>query len=239
MQNFLTSPELFGDITVELTGGEYHHATRACRVRIGEEIGVTDGRGRRVVARIEHIDKHLLRAAIVRDVSGEGEPLLELTVALAVIRATRFEAAVEKCTELGVRRFVPVIMERCEPQGSCHLNRDRLMRIASESAKQAARSFVPEIGEPCTLPSFLDTLRVPVFAASQTGRESIEEALARHSGCPAAVCLIGPEGDFTEHERSLIEEKGVVFVSLGGLTLRSETAAIVAVSRLIASGVSG
>ena len=60
MQNFLTGGEI-GAETVELTGDEYRHATRSLRVRVGEEIGVSDGRGRRVIARIEHIDSRLLR----------------------------------------------------------------------------------------------------------------------------------------------------------------------------------
>jgi len=223
------------DDAVDLTGGEYHHATRSCRVRIGEEIGVTDGRGRRVIARIEHIDKHRLRAAIVGDVSGRGEPALELTVALAVIKPARFEIAVEKCTEIGVRRFVPVMTERGGQQGGSKLKHDRLTRIAREAAKQAARSYMPEIDEPRTLASFLDEARIPVFAASPSGPETVEEALARHPGLRAAACLVGPEGDFTEDELPLMERKGVVFVSLGGLTLRSETAAITAASRFIAA----
>ncbi len=232
MQNFLTVGTI-GAETVELTGDEYHHATRACRVRVGEEIGVSDGCGRRVIARIEHIDHRIVRAPIINDVSGQGEPLFVLTLALAVIRPPLFELAVEKCTELGVREVVPIITERCVPGRDRHLKPDRLARIAREAAKQAARSFVPEIGDPVTLETFLCSLRVPTLAASLRADESIETALAGIFGARELACLIGPEGDFTNHECALMETAGIMPVSLGGLTLRSETAAIAASARIL------
>ena len=82
MQNFTADRLKFTDTTVILTGEEHHHATRSCRVRIGELIGVTDGFGKRVVARIEAIDSRTLTAVIERDVSGDGEPSLEITLIL-------------------------------------------------------------------------------------------------------------------------------------------------------------
>ena len=85
MQNFYTPQENFTDKNVRLLGEEYFHAARSCRVKVGELVGVTDGLGKRVHARIEEIDKHSLTAVIERDVSDIGEPDAEITIALSII----------------------------------------------------------------------------------------------------------------------------------------------------------
>jgi 16S rRNA (uracil1498-N3)-methyltransferase len=233
MQNFYTSPDGFTTQAVTLTGDEYRHATRACRVKVGEEISITDGLGRRVIARIGSIDSERLRAQIIQDVSSAGEPVCAVTLALATIKAARFEMAVEKCTELGVRAIVPVITDRCEQHAEHHLHIDRISRIAQASAKQAARSIVPVIGESCELAAFIHKHQGVMLVASQHAHESLESVLGTMVGCEAITCLIGPEGDFTDNEYKTIETAGAIPVSLGELTLRSETAAIVAVARVL------
>lgn len=144
IQNFYTPPELFNGTVVTLVDDEYRHAVRSCPVRVGETIGVTDGCGRRVEARVEAIGRNALVANIERDVSECGEPRTDLTLALALIKPARFEIAVEKCIELGARRITPLVVERCECAAE-RLNPDRLRRIALEAAKQAGRSWITEI----------------------------------------------------------------------------------------------
>lgn len=236
MQNFLAAPESFGADTVVLTGDEYTHATRSCRVRIGEEIGVTDGAGRRLIARISHIDRHELTASVTEDVSGAGELPFELTIGLAVIKASRFETAVEKCTELGVRRIVPLMADRCEPNSAHRLKHDRLARIALSAAKQAGRSYVPVIDNPCTVDAFLESADMAVIAASQHAGNELRAVLAALPEDTARAILIGPEGDFSDREYDLFETHAVRGGTLGGLVLRAETAAMVAAA-FAASGV--
>ena len=150
MQNFYSNSANFTTDTVILTGEEHHHATRSCRVKIGECIGVTDGRGKRVEARIKTIDSNTLTAEIERDVSGAGELTVEISVALALIKPARFEFAVEKCTELGARRFIPVIANRCMVKPD-RIKTTRLRQITREAAKQSGRSWIPEILQPIEL----------------------------------------------------------------------------------------
>jgi len=236
MQNFVAHRSGFIGTTVTLAGEEYFHATRSCRVRHGEIIGLTDGCGRRVLARIVGIDAEKLTAEIERDVSGENEPPLEITVALALIKPSRFETAVEKCTELGARRIIPLITARTTVKPK-RLNIERLERIAREAAKQSGRSWIPSIHEPLHLfEVFGESPGVVLLASRDTGGE-IEDAL-KHVPDPGAVTVVvGPEGDFTEEEREVMISGGAVPVSLGGLTLRSETAAIAATAFCAASGV--
>jgi 16S rRNA (uracil1498-N3)-methyltransferase len=160
-------------------------------------------------------------------VSGAGEPTAEITVALAVVQPVRFEAAVEKCAELGARRIVPLKAERCMV-GSERLKPDRLKRIAFEAAKQAGRSWFPKIGEPVAVDSLAS--ESPLLAALQGTDMTIGEAICRLGKIRRLAIAIGPEGDFTDSEHALLESFGALAVSLGGLTLRSETAAMAAVA---------
>ena len=231
MQNFITERTQFTDTIVTLAGAEHHHATRSCRVRTGELIGVTDGCGKRVEARIEAIDSRMLTAAIERDVSGIGEPAIEITVALALISPARFETAVEKCTELGARRFAPVFARRCTVNPG-RLKLDRLKRIVVEAAKQSGRSYIPEIVEPVPIQSLQADAWGQVLAAMKGAASSLESAL---QGCATEriALVIGPEGDFTDEEMAMLSGIGARFFSLGKLLLRSETAAIAATALVV------
>jgi len=235
MQNFYTPPELFNGAAVTLAGDEYRHAARSCRVRVGELIGVTDGAGRRVEARVETIGTSSLSAAVVGDLSGKGEPAREITLALALIKPARFETAVEKCTELGVRRIVPLAAARCE-RGGARPNYLRLRRIALEAAKQAGRSWIPEIASVADIESVCRGGGA-LIAAAKGADLRVREALARFPGAERVTLLVGPEGDFTSEETTLMIEMGAVLAGLGGLTLRAETAAVAAVA-LVVSAVS-
>ena len=233
MQNFYTSKDNFTDKTVRLSGEEHHHATRSCRVKIGEIIGVTDGCGKRVYARIGVIDSQSLTAVIERDVSDVGEPDSEITVAISVIKPARFEIAVEKCTELGVRHFVPLLTERCEQDISNRLKIERLSRIALEAAKQSGRSWVPEIVPPINLVDFLKKSKGSVLAASQKADKSLEMVYSFIKDNNKLTLVIGPEGDFADGEYNAMIEHGVLLFSMGELTLRTETAGIAATTLVV------
>lgn len=233
MQNFYTTKENFTDKTVRLLGEEHHHATRSCRVKVGEIIGVTDGCGKRVHARIEAIDSQSLTAVIECDISGAGEPDSEITVAISIIKPARFETAVEKCTELGVRHFIPLLAERCKQNISNRLKIEKLSRIALEAAKQSGRSWVPEIVPPINLMDFLKQPQGSILAASQKADRSLEEIRSFIINNSKLTLVIGPEGDFNDEEYNIMTEYGVVLFSMGELTLRTETAGIAATALVV------
>jgi len=233
MQNFIAEPEGFTGTTVTIDGDEHHHATRSCRVRPGEIIGVTDGAGKRVEARIAIVESRALTAEIIRDISGMGEPSVATTVALSLIKSARFELAAEKCTELGVRRIVPVTARRCTA-GGAKFNAERIRRIVREAAKQSGRSWIPEVAALATVADIVAETRGTVLAALTDAEETVTEALAGLTGTAGPVMVIvGPEGDFTDEERDMLVAGGALPVSLGGLILRSETAAIAAVAAVV------
>lgn len=213
---------------MRLLGEEHHHATHSCRVKTGELIGVTDGCGRRVHARIDAIDSHSLTAVIEKDVSGQGEPDAEITVALSVIKPARFEIAVEKCTELGVRRIVPLVAKLCKHDISQRLKIERLRKIALEAAKQSGRSWIPEVTFPIGLSDFLKQSNGSVFTASKKADKGFEDVFTYRMDKRIITLVIGPEGDFTEEEYDLLSRYSDALFSLGELIMRSETAGIIA-----------
>ena len=194
---------------------------------------MTDGRGKRVEARIKTIDSNTLTAEIERDVSGAGELTVEISVALALIKPARFEFAVEKCTELGARRFIPVIANRCMVKPD-RIKTTRLRQITREAAKQSGRSWIPEILQPIEL----EELDVPdscrLLVANRTAEKDIEEALKPILASPELIVAVGPEGDFTGEELKQLINRGAILFSLGELTLRSETTAMAATAHTVA-----
>jgi len=233
MQNFYAPRNSFTKTTISLAGQEYLHAACSCRVRKGERIGVTDGCGKRVVARIETIDSHSITTLIEEDVSGVGEPDTVITVALSVIKLDRFETALEKCTELGVRRFIPLIAERCELNFVSRLKQERLEKIILEAAKQSGRSWVPGIAPAVTLMEFAQKTAGSVYLAYQKADKDLENVLGQNPADLPVTLVIGPEGDFTDEEYTAMISAGAVPFSLGGLILRSETAAITAAALIV------
>ena len=227
MQNFYSDRVSFTDTTVTLNGNEYRHATRSCRVKVGEVIGVMDGCGKRVEARIVSIGRKTLTAVIEHDRSGRGEPSLAIHLALSLIKPARFELAIEKCTELGARRFIPVITERCAWRPE-RFNFDRLKKIAFEAAKQSGRSWLPSITEPVNLSDVFAYTHGIVLVALRHAEQHIGSLVKHLSGSDDITLIIGPEGDFTDMECDILMTGNALPVSLSGLTLRSETAAIIA-----------
>jgi 16S rRNA (uracil1498-N3)-methyltransferase len=167
----------------------------------------------------------------VERVAQDARPAVELILAQALIKPARFEWAVEKATELGVDRIVPLVTARTLSQPSAaqgqakHL---RWQRIAAESARQCRRSTVPGIDPVTPFASFVDELSgcsmlLPTLTATTP---SLSEALVVRRQRGRVAILIGPEGDFTAEEVAHATRAGAVPVSLGRFTLRSETASV-------------
>ena len=154
------------------------------------------------------------------------EQVPEFWLCAALLKKDRFDVVLEKATELGAARILPVITRRCVAD---KLNLDRARTIVTEAAEQCARTALPEVAEPVKLEALLADWPAgrTLFFADETGGEAAASAFAGASG-PAAL-LIGPEGGFDQSERDLLQAHGQVKpITLGPRILRGETAAIAA-----------
>jgi len=211
-----------------LVGADAEHLARVLRVRVGEEFDIAaDGRVRRgcvVSITPERVEFEL----------GEDLPAVLLpyiTLLLAIFKFDRMEWAIEKATELGVARMVPLIVKRTDSHlASAAAKRvERWRRIAREAAQQSRRVAPPEIAVLARLQDVLDVAAERRIVLSEAEEQvSLKKAVAGSKG-PLALA-IGPEGGWTGEEERQFREHGWTAASLGPTILRAETAAIAAVS---------
>ena len=218
--------------TCRLDADESGHCVRVLRHRAGDEIHVIDGLGTMYRCRLTDDSPKGAEAEVLEPFPGWGGHPYRLTVACCPTKNNdRFEWFVEKATEVGVDRIVPVIGERSERKV---YKTDRALRIALSAAKQSLKARIPEIAEPVSVRDFIreggveKSLKLIAYCfEGDTRRISIQEALRGFDGTDVTV-LIGPEGDFSPEEARLAVEQGYIPVHLGSSRLRTETAAVLA-----------
>ena len=216
-----------------LDSDESGHCVRVLRHRAGDEIHVIDGLGTMYRCRLVDDNPKGAEAEVLEAFPGWGGHPYRLTVACCPTKNNdRFEWFVEKATEIGVDRIVPVIGERSERKV---YKTDRAFRIALSATKQSLKSRIPEIVEPVSVKDFIchsglapESFKlIACCFEGDTRRISIREALRAYDGTDVTV-LIGPEGDFSPEEARLAVDHGYIPVHLGASRLRTETAAVMA-----------
>ena len=231
MARLFVPPERLTGDTLELQGDAHRYLTRVLRLRPGDTLTLFDGADHEIAARIVASGSHGTQLAL-----GERHRLTRtqprITLLQAVPRGERMDLVVQKTTELGVHRILPVITARTvvQPGGENRLRRWRT--IAQEAARQCGRADLPAIDAPLPYPEALAAMapdpaaRFIVWEAAKG--VPLRRALTEQDRTIAL--LVGPEGGFTEDEATAAQAAGWKPAGLGPLILRSETAAIVAVA---------
>jgi 16S rRNA (uracil1498-N3)-methyltransferase len=201
-----------------------HQLARVLRVRQGDRIALCDGKGMDTICEITDTGRDTVHARMLER-TRVWVPTRVLTVYLSLVRKERFEWALEKCTELGVSGVVPLETERTERGTVKHERAEAIMR---EAAEQCGRGDVPTFGDMVAL---RDIAFSGTFLACDHGGKDIARVVG---GMSNAALLVGPEGGWTDAERTLFSEHAVPCVSLGPTTLRAETAAVAACARIMA-----
>ncbi len=205
-----------------------HQINRVLKLRVGEQIIFGDGKGSEALSVLETVSKSLIEAKVISHTQNENEPTKAVTLYLAILKKDNFELAIQKAVEVGITRIVPVLTERTVKIG---VNEERMKTIIREAAEQSGRGIVPELTEPLSFEKALnETIPEETFFFDLTG-ESFDQGRTSK----ATALFIGPEGGFAPEEVALAKGKGCLIANLGPLTLRGETAAIVASYRIIHS----
>lgn len=214
---------------VTISGEDAHHLARSLRARRGDKITAVDGAGNCAVIELIDFDKEKILA---RRVSKVQKIPVEKKIILAdcLPKQNRFDNIIEKATELGVEKIIPLISERTIARPRVG-RLERWKKIAKESSEQCARDTIPEIGEIRELDDWLkeispldeDTLLLFCWESEQ--ETTVREILSVNKDKNIFV-LIGPEGGFSEREVEKIKNVGGVSVSLGKRILKTDTAAI-------------
>ena len=247
-RRFYAPPAAFSpdEKSAMLSAEETRHLRDVLRLRQGDEIYVFDGDGREFHCAVEIIAKDSTELKVIAEVEPtRPESPLNLTLAIALLKGEKFDLVIQKATELGVKRIMPLDAERADVRlrdgEDAHKRVSRWRRIALEAAKQSGRARVPEIIAPLTFNSLLmsavedkrPATDVARIMFSERGGKSLLEATKGFPERPTEiVALVGPEGGWTDEEIELVREGGWQIVTLGGRTLRAETAAIVVATLL-------
>lgn len=242
MSRFYVPPKCVADGKIIIRGNELHHAKDVMRLASGDAIAVFDGTGKEYHGVIQKADKEQMTIAIQKTLERKTGGC-RLTLVQALPKSDKMDLIVEKATELGVEKIIPTMTERTIVRPDTkkeNLKVERWRKIALVAAKQCGRTTIPEI---MPITGFEDSLKaltdseikiIPcLYENTKTLKEVLSEAKGRVlGGDKSAAVFIGPEGDFTKKEIEEAKAIGAIPVSLGNEVLRSETAAICALSVL-------
>jgi len=233
--------------SVTLASDEARHLRDVLRLKVGDEVDVFDGAGREFHCRIAETRRDTAELEVMSETSPvKPESPLRLTLAVALLKGEKFDLVVQKATELGVASVVPLVTKHAD----IHL-RDasdaakrvaRWQRIALEASKQSGRAVVPEVTGPVAFKALIET-QTRQTVDSEGGRTGLmfseRDGVSLDECCQtnpvklsSLTALIGSEGGWADEEISFAREAGWSIITLGGRTMRAETAAI-AVSALL------
>lgn len=229
MANFFVDEKSFVDDPILIEGEEANHIIKVLRMKEGEKLTVFDTAGNCADGEIEKIDGKTVMVKIFKRYPSETEPRLKITLFQGIPKNPKMDLIIQKATELGVERIVPVNTKRIVARIDKDTKIERLRRIAFEAAKQCGRAYVPKVDDPVSFDEALEMIKeydCAIIPYECEKDERINKALK-----PLASSLgimIGPEGGFEEDEVKKAEAAGAKRVTLGKRILRTETAGIIA-----------
>lgn len=242
MHRFYLPPEQCQSETLRLRDREAHHALHVLRVQPGAPVVVLDGTGTVIECTIQACHRREIEL-LVRQRQQSPSRRCRVTLLQSVPKGKIMESIIQKATELGVARIVPVLSERVvahlDGESAAHKT-EKWRLVAVEAIKQCGSPWLPQIEPPATPGDFLarkEDFELPLIASLQPGshhlREYFDRFRTRQSRSPRSTGVwIGPEGDFTPAEVATIESAGALPITLGPLVLRTETASLYCLSIL-------
>jgi 16S rRNA (uracil1498-N3)-methyltransferase len=246
MQRYFIPEAQFLETTVTIQGGDAHHLIRVMRSQIGDKVICSNGINREVLVSIMSLDKEMVEATILEELPLTNEANVEVWVAQSLPKGDKLETVIQKNTEIGAARFIPFVSERTivqyDEKKAVKLQ-ERWGKIAKEAAEQAHRNRVPDVDVPL---SWKQTLKLVsqvdlalICYEKQSGlqlKQLLRQAFNNELVSPPSgkvLLLIGPEGGFTLKEVAEAEQAGCHAISLGKRILRTETAAMVALTCIL------
>ena len=217
------SKSLSLNLTDKLDKSQSHYVCKVMRIKENEVFSLFNNSGE-WEAKILNITNSIVEFNVTKQLR-QKENIKELWLAFSPIKSNYFNFMIQKATELGVTKFLPIIFERTIVR---KINKERLEKVIIEAAEQSNRITVPSIEDPQKLKSFLNNDMDLIFTDLNTANAKID--LTKLTSKPTCV-IIGPEGDFSEQEREeILKFNGVQSVKINENILRSETAVISALS---------
>jgi 16S rRNA (uracil1498-N3)-methyltransferase len=237
-QRFFVDPSAIESGTVRFTRDQAHQMAAVLRLTAGSQVTALDNSGWQYGVKLTRVGGGEAVGSITARALVNTEPRTKITLYAGLIRGPKLELVLQKCTELGVVAFVPVISHRCIVGQSDELSPskgDRWQRILVEAAEQSGRGKLPILHPAVPFDQALTSQRGTSLLLWEGERETtLREALQGDGrGAFSVNLFVGPEGGFTNDEAERARAAGVVPVTMGPRVLRAETASIAAVSAIL------
>ena len=219
-----------------------HQIKRVLRFAPGDQVMVLDGQGNVYTANLDDFSLEEITGTIINSQRIDGEPTCQLTLFAALTQREKFEWILQKCTELGVAGFTPVITERTIVRNSSSANRktERWKNILREAAEQSRRGLIPKLVEPLRFSEAVsmacnqnDVVLLLWEGEQERSMRKIFTDLESLEGATSIGLFVGPEGGFSENEVKEAVKAGCIPVTLGRRILRMETAAVTATALVL------
>lgn len=232
----------FNDKDIWIDGDEAHHMLTVKRLKVGDNISLFNGRGDECVGKIvdifqeekSHKKKAKINIKCVKSVNKEIG--IDITIAFSVPKGKRADLIIQKCSELGVKRLVPLITERSVIRSNFANKVEKWQKISIEASKQCGRNLITEI---CNVLPFesLDRLinsnEISIIFSDGNGFHGLKKILKNNGEIKGVLCVIGPEGGFSVAEIEKAKEMGFNVAKLTPQILRAETAVITVAAILV------
>lgn len=234
-------PEKLSSDQLIITGEQAKHLS-VLRVNPGEYVHVLDGHGYKYKCRVLSAHKREVSMTIIMKEPYSVESPLSITLAQGIPKSDKMDLVIQKSTELGAGKIIPLITERSQVRYTHKV--DRWRKISLSSSQQSGRDMIPEISEPLGFIQFLDKLNLPsssltkgesggllkIIFSGEHEESNLKKVLRSFGKTKQITLLVGPEGGFSKDEVSAAVKKGFIKVSLGPRILRTETAPLAAIS---------
>jgi 16S rRNA (uracil1498-N3)-methyltransferase len=221
---------------VILPPAEAHYVSRVLRLRVGDEIKAFDGVNCEYDLRLTEVARQTVTGHVVRVWATPAVSYTPMVLGQAMPKGPKMDLIVAKCSELGLTTLVPLYTDRTVRRHISQRDDEKLgrwQRIAEAAAKQCGRQTLLEIRHPMTLDRFCvdyQTAPLKFICWAQESQQSLRQIVEQWNGRHPVVALVGPEGGWSDQEIAVAQAHGFLAAHLGPLTLRTETAAIVATS---------
>ncbi|MEZ5359089.1 MAG: RsmE family RNA methyltransferase [Candidatus Zixiibacteriota bacterium] len=238
IQTFTFNPSDKDGDRIILSGPEAKHISSVLRLGKGDTVRLIDGTGEAHICEITELAQKSVICGIIKTTRNSGEAALSVTLAVGISTASKFDTVLEKGTEVGICRFVPLLTEKAkvklENKSAIAKKLDRWNRVCEAAAKQSGRSKFPAISEPMSLADFISTINPEqaILFHPESETTNLNDFINTYNESSITV-ITGPESGFSKGEIELIKGKNIPIITLGDRILRTETAAIVCPSLLI------
>ena len=239
MHKFFVGATSIRDNEICITGDDVKHISGVLRLRKGELIQVCDGNSTEYICSISSIEKKQVLCHIEKSFESMSEPPVSITLYQGLPKSQKMDLIIQKCTEIGVCRIVPIKTSRVvvkAEEKDLGSKLERWRRIAEEASKQSNRGRIPEIGSLIDFETALQEaggLDLAVMPYELEKAVGLRHALAPRKRVMTAAILIGPEGGFEEEEVNEAISRGITPITLGPRIFRTETAGFVSAACIL------